>query len=227
MAIIVRIVPNDHLSLKDPQASDLGKRILQHACIELHRLGLEELTFKKLSKAIGCTEASVYRYFSSKQQLLQYLVAYYWDWVHFLIDAAIAPIRDSEDRLHAAVVALTEPMKTNPSVPYIDEQLLYQIVLTEGQKAYHFKSIDTENDKGIFLGYKSLSEKLADLIAAVNPNFPYPRVLASSLFEMAHNHTYFAEHLPRLTDLHAGEKFKGDLEKMLLFWVDGLLGCGM
>ena len=223
MAIIVRIAPNDHLFLKDPQASDLGKRILHHACIELHRLGLEELTFKKLSNAIGCTEASVYRYFSSKQQLLQYLVAYYWDWVHFLVDTAIAPIRDPEERLHAAVKALTEPMKTNASVSYIDEQLLYQIVLTEGQKAYHFKSIDSENDKGIFLGYKSLTEKLADLVTEVNPDFPYPRAMASSVFEMAHNHTYFAEHLPRLTDLNAGAKFKGELEKMLLFWVNGLL----
>ncbi len=223
MAIIVRIAPNDHLYLRDPQESDLGKRILHHSCIELQRLGLEELTFKKLATAIGCTEASVYRYFSSKQQLLQYLVAYYWDWVHFLVNNAIAPIREPEKRLHAAVAALTEPMKTNTSVPYIDEQFLYQIVLTEGQKAYHFKSIDTENDKGIFLGYKALTEKLADLVTEVNPKFPYPRALASSLFEMAHNHTYFAEHLPRLTDLCPGKKFKGDLEKMLLFWVDGLL----
>jgi len=223
MAIIVKIAPNDHLYLRDPQASDLGKRILEHSCIELHRLGLEELTFKKLSKAIGCTEASVYRYFSSKHQLLQYLVAYYWDWVHFLIDTAIASLRAPEDRLRAAVKALTEPMKTNPSVPYIDEQLLYQIALTEGQKAYHFKSIDVENDKGIFLGYKALTEKLADLVAEVNPKFPYPRALASSLFEMAHNHTYFAAHLPRLTDLNTGKDFKAELEKMLQFWVDALL----
>ncbi|MFK8057409.1 MAG: TetR/AcrR family transcriptional regulator [Saprospiraceae bacterium] len=223
MAIIVTIAPNDQLYLRDPQSSDLGKRILENSCLELHRLGLEELTFKKLAKAIGCTEASVYRYFSSKQQLLQYLVAYYWDWVHFLIDTSIAPLLSPEDRLRAAVKSLTEPMKTNMSVPYIDEQLLYQIVLTEGQKAYHFKSIDTENDKGIFLGYKALTEKLATLIAAVNPKFPYPRALASSLFEMAHNHTYFAEHLPRLTDLSTGKGFKSELEKMLQFWVDSLL----
>jgi len=224
MAIIVRIAPSDQLYLKDPQASDLGKRILENACLELFRLGLEEITFKKLASAVGCTEASVYRYFSSKHQLLQYLVAYYWDWVHFLIDNAIAPLRDPKDRLHEAVKALTEPMKTNPTVSYIDEQLLYKIVLTEGSKAYHFKAIDKENDKGIFLGYKALTEKLAVLIAAVNPDFPYPRVLASNLFEMSHNHTYFAEHLPRLTDLSAGKNLKHELEQMLQFWVDSLLG---
>jgi len=223
MAIIVSIAPSEQLYLRDPQSTELGRRILEHACSELHRLGLEELTFKKLSKAIGCTEASVYRYFSSKHQLLQYLVAYYWDWVHYLINTAIAPILNPVDRLAAAVKALTEPMKTNPSVSYIDEQLLYEIVLTEGQKAYHFKSIDEENNKGIFLGYKALTEKLSVLIAAVNPSFPYPRVLASSLFEMAHNHTYFAEHLPRLTDLNAGKGFKLELEKMLQYWVDALL----
>lgn len=223
MAIIVTIAPNDKLYLRDPQASDLGRRILKNSCIELHRLGLENLTFRKLAVSAGCTEASVYRYFSSKQQLLQYLVAYYWDWVHYLIDAAIVSLLNPEKRLHAAVKALTEPMKTNPSVAYIDEQLLYEIVLTEGQKAYHFKSIDDENNKGIFLGYKALTDKLAMLITSVNPEFPYPRALASSLFEMSHNHTYFAEHLPRLTDLTHGKGFKGELEKMLLFWVDGLL----
>lgn len=223
MAIVVRIAPNEALSLRDPQATDLGQRILAHAIAELDALGLEAFTFRKLAAKVGCTEASVYRYFSSKHQLLLYLVAYYWDWVHHLINTAVTRESDARRRLRAALQALTHPSKPNPTVPYIDERLLHRVVLAEGTKAYHSKDIDDVNEKGVFLGYKSLAAGLAELILAVDADFPYPRALASSLFEMAHNHLYFAEHLPRLTDLNAGEGARERLEEMLNYWVDRLL----
>ena len=223
MAIVVRIAPNEALSLRDPQATDLGRRLLAHAIAELDALGLEAFTFRKLAAKVGCTEASVYRYFSSKHQLLLYLVAYYWDWVHHLINLAVTRERSPRDRLRAALRALTHPATPNPAVPYVDERLLHSVVLAEGTKAYHFKAVDTVNEKGVFLGYKSLTAELADLILAVDPAFPYPRALASSLFEMAHNHLYFAEHLPRLTDLQSGEGARERLEQMLAYWTERLL----
>ena len=224
MAIVVRIAPNPELYLRDPQATDLGQRLLDTGIAQLNELGLEGFTFKKLAKATGCTEASVYRYFSSKQQLLQYLVAYYWDWVHHLINTAVALEVEPRRRLEVAIHALTQPMTSNPAVPYIDERLLHLVVLTEGTKAYHLKAVDAQNDKGIFVGYKSLVGDLAQLILAVDADFPYPRALASSLFEMAHNHTYFAEHLPKLTDIEQGISTQEQLESMLKFWVRKLTG---
>ncbi len=223
MAILIRIAPNPELSLRDPQATDLGQRLLKHAIIELDAIGLEELTFRKLALAVGCTEASVYRYFCSKHQLLLYLVSYYWDWVHHLINQAIALQVKPTERLRAAIRALTQPMTPNESVPYIDERLLHRVVLTEGTKAYHGKAVDAENDQGLFLGYKALTAELAKLVLEVNPGFPYPRALASSLCEMANNHIYFAEHLPKLTDLKFGDRTREDLEKMLNLWVGRLL----
>ena len=224
MAIVVRIAPNPELSLRDPQGTELGRRILRHGIIALHELGLEDFTFRKLAAAAGCTEASIYRYFRSKYQLLRYLVAYYWDWVHCLINAAIAEEIAPRARLRAALRALTHPMQANPDVPHIDEPLLHRLVLTEGTKAYHTRHVDAANDRGLFLGYKSLTEELARLILAVDPGFPYPRALGSSLFEMAHNHVYFAEHLPRLTDLAHGAHTRDQLDAMLEFWVGRLLG---
>lgn len=223
MAIQVRILPSSDLSLRDPQETELGRRILSSSIELLDELGLEAFTFKKLAQQLGSAEASIYRYFSSKHQLLLYLVSWYWDWVHHLVNQSILSEDSSETRLRAAIRALTRPFVVNPSVPYINEQLLHRIVINEGSKAYHTKNVDKENSKGLFLGYKSLSDEIAQLILQINPGFPYPRTLATSLFEMAHNHPYFAEHLPRLTELKTGEGMNEDLEHMLWYWVDGLI----
>ena len=223
MAITIHIVPAVELSIRDPQETNLGKRILQEAIFLLDEIGLEAFTFKKLAARLESTEAGVYRYFANKHQLLVYLVSWYWDWVHHLVDQAVNRHTTPLDRLHAAVRALTRPAITNPDVPYIDERVLHRVVVNEGSKAYHTKAVDQENRKGIFLGYKSLSADIAQLILCVRPDFSYPNTLATTLFEMAHNHPYFAEHLPRLTDIQHGEDQTEELADMLLFWVDRLL----
>lgn len=223
MAIQVRILPSHDLSLRDPQETDLGRRILSNSIELLNELGLEAFTFKKLAARLKSAEASIYRYFSSKHQLLLYLVSWYWDWVHHLVNQSILASDNPKDRLRAAVKALTRPYIVNPNVPYINEELLHRIVINEGSKAYHTKAVDRENSKGIFLGYKSLSDEIAQLILEIRPEFSYPRTLATSLFEMAHNHPYFAVHLPRLTELSAGENMNEALEDMLWYWVEGLV----
>lgn len=223
MAIQVRIIPSHDLSLRDPQETDLGRRILASSIELLDELGLEAFTFKKLAARLKSAEASIYRYFSSKHQLLLYLVSWYWDWVHHLVNQSILASDNPKDRLRAAIKALTQPYVVNPNVPYINEELLHRIVISEGSKAYHTKAVDQENSKGIFLGYKSLSDEIAQLILEIRPGFPYPRTLATSLFEMAHNHPYFAVHLPKLTELPAGGKMNVALEEMLWYWVEGLV----
>jgi AcrR family transcriptional regulator len=70
MAIEVRILPSEELSLRDPQQTDLGKRIICHSIELLDEIGLEAFTFRKLAERLGSAEASIYRYFSSKHQLL-------------------------------------------------------------------------------------------------------------------------------------------------------------
>lgn len=225
MAIQVRIIPSSDLSLRDPQETDLGRRILATSIELLDELGLEAFTFKKLARSLGSAEASIYRYFSSKHQLLLYLVSWYWDWVHHLVNQAILPEDNPNARLRAAIRALSRPFIVNPGIAYINEQLLHRIVINEGSKAYHTKAVDQENNKGVFLGYKSLSDEIAHLVLEINSDFPYPRALATSLFEMAHNHPYFAEHLPKLTELKTGDNLNEDLEEMLWFWVERLLNC--
>lgn len=223
MAVQIKILPASELSLRDPQATELGRRILSSSITLLDELGLEAFNFRKLAEQLGSVEASIYRYFSSKHQLLLYLVSWYWDWVHHLVNQAIAPANTPEERLRAAIGALTRPFVVNPDVPYVNERQLHRLVINEGSKAYHTKNVDQENSKGLFLGYKKLSEEIANLILQIDPTFPYPRTLATSLFEMAHNHPYFAEHLPRLTELSYDSVVNEELEKMLWFWVERLI----
>ena len=223
MAIQVHISPNTSLFLRDPQSTALGQQILSAGIAALDEIGLEQLTFRKLAAEVGCTEASVYRYFSGKQQLLIYLVSWYWDWVHHLIQSAAQKALDPVKKLRAAVTALTQPMVTNPAVPYIDERLLHHVVVTEGMKAYYSKTTDRHNRAGVFLPYKELIETLAELIGAVNPTFEYPRSLATTLFEMAHCQVYYAEHLPRLTDVTLDAPLPDQVSAMLQTWVGRLL----
>ena len=227
MAIEVHISPNEALYLRDPQATELGRQLLSHSIQLLDGIGFESFTFRKVAQETGCTEASVYRYFSSKHQLLTYLVCWYWDWVHHLISrAAAATAPDPWSRLRAGVFALTHPMIPNPAVPYIDERLLHRVVVTEGTKTYYTKGIDAHNHTGAYLPYKALVATLAGFITDVDANFPYPAALATSLFEIAHSHLYYAEHLPRLTDLVFGTQVRERLEEMLDFWLARLLAKG-
>ena len=74
----IKIEINPHLFLKDPMTSELGKNILNGSIHLIDELGFESFNFKKLALEIGTTEASVYRYFESKNKLLLYLINWYW-----------------------------------------------------------------------------------------------------------------------------------------------------
>lgn len=199
--INVHLKINSKLYLRDPQATDLGRRILQNSIILIDELGLDQFTFKKLAKRIHSTEASIYRYFENKHLLLVYLLNWYWEWMKFRIDFNTMNIDEPVEKLKIAINIIVDTAKRNTSIPFIDEDLLYKIVVSEGTKGYHTKSVDEENKDGFFLSYKSLCLKIANLLEKINPNFPYPRTLASTLVETANNTIYFAKHLPRLTDI--------------------------
>lgn len=90
-------------------------------------------------------------------------------------------------------------------------------------KVYHTKEVDNENSKGFFGSYKNLALTVSQVITDVNPNFKYPYALATSLFEMANNHLFFAQHLPKLTDISIKTNEYDEMEEMLCYFVDKLL----
>jgi len=224
MAVQVRILPPSSLFISNPQETKLGRRILADSILLLNRLGLEDFTFKKLSQEIGSAEASIYRYFNNKNQLLLYLTSWYWSWVHHLVFHEVVKVTDPWLKLRAAISVLVRPWSRKPGVTYIDQRALHQLIVNEGTKAYRTKLVDLKNRKGFFVGYKELTEELSKLILRLDPRFKHPRALASSLFEMAHDHPFFAEHLPRLTDLKDNDHLSENLEEMLWLWATKLLG---
>jgi AcrR family transcriptional regulator len=223
MAIGIKISLNERLFLRDPQETALGQKIIKHSIVLIDEIGFEAFNFKKLAIHMDSTEASVYRYFENKHLLLIYLVSWYWEWVSYLIDINTMNIEDPERRLKIIIETLVFASKDNPSIEYVNESILHRIIISEGTKAYHSKTVDKENTEGFFLNYKNLTKKVANAIIDLNPSFPYPRALASSLFEMANNHIYFAQHLPRLTDVKVKNENFEEVEEMIEYFAFSLL----
>jgi AcrR family transcriptional regulator len=193
------------LYLKDPNTSVLGKKILTNSILLLEEAGFEQFTFKKLAENIGSTEASVYRYFESKHKLLLYLVNWYWTWFEYRLAFATANIPSATTRLRKVLRLLTENVEEDNNFDYIDETRLHRIVLSESLKTYLRKEVDSDNEEGAFLAYKKVVQSVSDIVLEIDPAYKYPHMLVSTVIEASHLQRYFADHLPRLTDMLKGE----------------------
>lgn len=208
-SISVRIQLNEALYIRNPQDSKFGRSLLLHGIALLDEIGLEEFTFKKLAQRMDGTEASVYRYFSNKHVFLAYLSSYYWSWIRYRIEMDVRTISDPVEQLLLIIQILVDVAKASPEVDYIDMEVLHRIVVAESTKVYRTKMVDEENRQGFFLAYKALCSSIAGVIKSIQPEYPYPKSLATTLMEMAKDHMYFAHHLPRLTDIQIiGQDFQ-------------------
>lgn len=192
---------DEKLFVKDPASSDLGESIVEHGILMLDELGYEAFTLRKLAERIGTTESSIYRYFRSKHRLLLYLAAWYWSWMEYRLQLATANIDSAEERLRLALREVTQPIRKDATTPRIDEEALYRVVVAQSSKAYLHADVDSENREGMFRSYKGLCRTVADLILEVNPRYPYPVALVSTVMESSHLQKFFAEHLPSLTEV--------------------------
>lgn len=201
----INIQVNDKIYLKNPDTSELGQRIVTASIELIDKLGFEQFTFRKLSKHIDSTEASIYRYFESKHKLLLYLTNWYWGWMEYRLMFGLANIDDPKARLEKAVTLLTENITEDSNLSNINEVKLYRIVIAESPKGYLTKEVDDQNKIGAFASYKELVGRVSDIIVEINPAYRYPHMLVSTVIEGAHLQRYFAKHLPRLTDIDKKE----------------------
>ena len=148
LAIRITISPNKGLYLKDPQGSALGREIIRHGILLIDEIGFEAFNFKKLALRMKSTEASVYRYFVNKRMLLLYLVSWYWEWVSYIIEINSMNINDPRQRLRIIINAFVNASKENPFTQYVNESILHRIIIVEGSKAYHARSVDQDNQEG-------------------------------------------------------------------------------
>lgn len=205
------------LYLRDPQQTELGRKIIEHGILLIDALGFEDFTFKKLALKISSTEASIYRYFENKHRLLMYLTAWYWNWTEYRMDLLTHPSQSAEEKIRWCLRVLTEEKKFDPAFEFVNEEALYRIVLNEQDKTYLTKWVDEDNKSGLFGGYKSICKKLSDLIRAYNPNYPHPNALVSTIMLASLQQVFFAQHLPSLTS------FKGNVHSELYVFVRQLV----
>lgn len=222
----VRIHVNDKIYIKDPDTSDLGRKIISGSIDMVDSIGFEDFTFRKLAKQIDSTEASVYRYFENKHKLLVYITSWYWAWLEYRLVFNLANIESAEERLERAIKLLTKEMEQDGSFEHIDETKLSRIVISESSKAYMTKEVDEENKGGIFSDYKQLVARVSDIILEISPNYKYPHMLVSSMIEGAHHQRFFALHLPRLTDVVKGEDAITEFYREMVFTVIAKNGNG-
>jgi hypothetical protein len=194
------------LYVKDPESSDLGKKIIKNSIELIVELGFEAFTFKKLGQKIGSPESTIYRYFENKHKLLVYLSSWYWAWLEYKVVFSTVNVASATTRLHQALTAICETVKQDQRFGHINEEQLQQIVISESSKAFLTKEVDKENKSGYFISYKNLCARLVEIINAINPNYEFAHTLVSTLLEGIHQQKFFGQHLPALTDVKKDDK---------------------
>lgn len=217
MAISINLELPENLYLRNPEQTELGRKIIDYSIRMIDEEGLEKFAFKKLAQAIGSTEASIYRYFENKHKLLIYLIAWYWTYVEFMIDYQTNNVEDPMRRLRFAIRVLTDSVEYDPSFSHIDQKALHRIVITESTKAYFTKQVEQDNREELFQGFRNLCERLGVILTDVNPEYPHPHALATLLIESSHQQIFFARHLPFLTDI---PKENGDAANVAAYMED-------
>jgi len=201
MSFKVQIQPNEKLYVRDPTQSEVGRNIIRHGVTMIEKLGFEEFTLKKLANKLKTNESSIYRYFANKHRLLLYLVDWYWRWMEYLIMVHTNNIQDPYKKIDIILdILLLRIDDTWAGGPELDKNILNQLVIKEGSKAYLTSHVTEDNKQQLFKSYKDLCARIATIFLEVNPNYKYSRSLTSTVLEMVHHQYFFMHNLPRLTD---------------------------
>jgi hypothetical protein len=220
MEIQLQIKMNGKLFLRNPDQTELGKKIILHSIQLIHKNGFESFTFKKLAEDIGTTEAGVYRYFENKHRLLIYITAWYWSWLEYRVVFNTSNIKDPKVKLKRAIQLLATTVEDDIRTSYVNESILHQIIIAEGTKAYLTKHVSEDNKDQLFKPYKDLCAKIGEIILECNPKYKYPKSLSSTIIEMAHFQNFFMNNLPSLTDFGKTK----DESRIVMFLEDLVFG---
>lgn len=196
MPVLVQIKVNEQLYLRDPEQTDLGRKIVSDGILLIEELGFDSFTFKKLAERIESTEASIYRYFSSKTHLLQYLVSWYWSWLGFVLEFRTTNIEDPRKKLDLALEILSESDKYDPAISHIDEAVLHKIIVSESARVYLTKQDDSIKAKYLFQSYDELIELFSSYIKGVSPRYKFANSLTNTLVSTVHRQIFYAENFP-------------------------------
>ena len=191
---------NEKLYVKNPETSELGKKIIEQSIILIDEIGFENFTFKKLGERIGSNESSIYRYIESKHKLMLYLSSWYWGWIEYKLVFATNNIYNPFEKLRKGIQIVTEKVQDDSATLHIDEAILNKIIIAEFTKTILTKEVDEENKEGFFLVYKRVINRLVEMISEVNPKYAFAKSLASSIVEGALHQHFLRDHLKTITN---------------------------
>ncbi len=196
----IKIQVNPKTYVKDPETSDLGKKIIQNSILLIDEIGFEEFTFKKLGEKIGSNESSIYRYFENKHKLLVYLSSWYWAWIEYRLVFSTNNIDNKIEKLKKAIAIVTETIVDDSKTEHINEAILNKIIIEEFTKTLHIKQVDEENKEGFFLIYKQVNYRIEKMILDINPEYPFAKSLVSSIIEGSLHQHFLKNHLKTITN---------------------------
>jgi len=191
---------NEKLYVKNPETSELGKKIIENSIILIDEIGFENFTFKKLGERINSNESSIYRYFESKHKMMLYLSSWYWGWIEYKLAFATINIDNPMERLKRGIAVVTEKIEDDATTLHVNESILNKIIIQEFTKTLLTKEVDEENKEGFFLVYKRVINRIIEMIHEVNPNYEFAKSLSSSIVEGALHQHFLKNHLKTITN---------------------------
>jgi AcrR family transcriptional regulator len=191
---------NKKLYVKNPETSELGKKIIEQSIILIEEIGFENFTFKKLGEKINSNESSIYRYFESKHKLMLYLSSWYWSWIEYKLVFGTSNIENNLEKLKKGISIVTEKIEDDSATEHINEGLLNKIIIAEFAKTLHTKEVDQENKEGFFLIYKRVINRIVLMVKDVNPEYPFAKSLISTVVEGSLHQHFLNQHLKTITD---------------------------
>ncbi len=201
---ILKITVPDKIFIKDPETSNLGKKIIENSILLIDEIGFENFTFKKLGTKIKSNESSIYRYFESKHKLLLYLSSWYWAWLEYQLVIETFSISDKELKLDKAIEVITRTVSIDSNYSHINEAILYKIIVNESSKSFLTKEVDTDNKEGYFEVYKGLIIRIKEMILALKPDYEFALSLSSTILEGGLHQHFLKEHFPSITNSKKG-----------------------
>jgi len=195
----LKIAVPEKIYVKDPESSDLGKRIVKHSILLIDEIGFDSFTFKKLGSQIGSNESSIYRYFESKHKLLLYLSSWYWAWIEYQLVFETYTL-NPKNKLEKAIEVVTRTVMEDSNFSHINEVALNRIIVNENSKSFLTKEVDQENKEGYFVVYKRIVHRLRDMIKTINTKYKFPSSLASTIMEASLHQYFLKDHFKSITD---------------------------
>ena len=196
----IKIQVHSAIYIKDPETTELGRKILKESIILIDDIGFENFTFKKLGEKIGSNESSIYRYFENKHRLLIYLSSWYWSWIEYKLVFSTSNVSNPIEQLMKAVTVVTERIEDDLNTTYINESILNRIIITEFTTTFLTKQIDSEIREGFFTVYNRVITRIINMLHKLIPDYPYARSFVSDMVEGSLHQYFLSIHLSTITD---------------------------